>query len=276
MKNIVVLSLSLLALGCSSNNREVATESTGMAGSYVMDKASPPAVNEPVADNTLPTTPIERKLIVMGNVRFRTGDLKKTNEEVLKLVEKYKGYIASQNESNSEYSIDQTIEVRIPSKDFTTFLKEIDKQSEHFDHKNINTQDVTEEYIDVEARIKTKKELEARYLEILKKANSVKEMMEVEAQLNQVRAEIESIEGRLKYLQNQTSFSTLTINFYQLTTKFQGFGYRFGEEVKQGWNGFIGFLLVLVRLWPFLFIVLPIVVLVMKWWRKRKLKKAGN
>ena len=276
MKNIVVLSLSLLALGCSSNNREVATESTGMAGSYVMDKASPPAVNEPVADNTLPTTPIERKLIVMGNVRFRTGDLKKTNEEVLKLVEKYKGYIASQNESNSEYSIDQTIEVRIPSKDFTTFLKDIDKQSEHFDYKNINTQDVTEEYIDVEARIKTKKELEARYLEILKKANSVKEMMEVEAQLNQVRAEIESIEGRLKYLQNQTSFSTLTINFYQLTTKFQGFGYRFGEEVKQGWNGFIGFLLVLVRLWPFLFIVLPIVVLVMKWWRKRKLKKAGN
>lgn len=275
MKNIVVLTLSLLVLGCSSNNREVASESTGMAGSY-MDKAAPPALSEPVNDNTSPSTPIERKLIVMGNVRFRTGDLKKTNEEVLKLVEKYKGYIASQNESNSEYSIDQTIEVRIPSKDFTAFLKDIDKQSAHFDHKNINTQDVTEEYIDVEARIKTKKELEARYLEILKKANSVKEMMEVEAQLNQVRAEIESIEGRLKYLQNQTSFSTLTINFYQLTTKFRGFGYRFGEEVKQGWNGFIGFLLMLVRLWPFLFIVLPIVVLVRKWWRKRKLGKAGS
>ena len=94
--------------------------------------------------------------------------------------------------------------------------------------------------------------------------------MEVEAQLNGIRSEIESIEGRLKYLNNQTGYSTLTINFYKLSTQMHGFGFRFGEEFKQGWNAFITFLLAIVRLWPFLFIVLPFILLVRRWWKKRR------
>lgn len=259
--------LPLLMANCSGGSKqEYATESVAAAPMYDGKMAS---ADDALAQNG-ETKVTDRKLIVTGNVRFRTSDLKKTQTEVLGLVEKYKGYIASQNESNSDYSLEQTIEVRIPSKDFTPFLSALSKNIDQFDSKNINTQDVTEEYIDVEARLKTKKELEVRYQQILGKANSVKDIMEVEAQLNDIRSEIESIEGRLKYLNNQTGYSTLTINFYKLSTQMHGFGFRFGEEFKQGWNAFITFLLAIVRLWPFLFIVLPFILLVRRWWKKRR------
>lgn len=257
--------LPFLMANCSGGSKqEFSTESVTSAPMYDAKVAATDGSVAPGGE----TKTIERKLIVMGNVRFRTGDLKKTQTEVLTLVEKYKGYIASQNESNSEYSLEQTIEVRIPSKDFTPFLAELSKSVDQFDNKNINTQDVTEEFIDVEARLKTKKELEVRYQEILRKANSVKDIMEVEAQLNGIRAEIESIEGRLKYLNNQTAYSTLTINYYKVSTQMHGFGFRFVEEFKQGWNAFISFLLTIVRLWPFLFIVLPFILFVRNRWKK--------
>ena len=259
--------LPLLMANCSGGSKqEYATESVAAAPMYDGKMAS---ADDALAQNG-ETKVTDRKLIVTGNVRIRTTDMKNRQTGVLGLVEKYKGYIASQNESNSDYSLEQTIEVRIPSKDFTPFLSALSKNIDQFDSKNINTQDVTEEYIDVEARLKTKKELEVRYQQILGKANSVKDIMEVEAQLNGIRSEIESIEGRLKYLNNQTGYSTLTINFYKLSTQMHGFGFRFGEEFKQGWNAFITFLLAIVRLWPFLFIVLPFILLVRRWWKKRR------
>lgn len=265
-----LLCFSFLLVSCNGGAKKE------MAGSGVSSPS--PMYDSKIADETADKAGeenktkdlenVERKLIVSGDVRFRTGDLKKTHTEVLALVEKYKGYIASQNENNSDYSLEQNIQVKIPSKNFNAFLTELSKDVDQFDSKNINTQDVTEEFIDVEARLKTKKELEIRYQQILTKANSVSDIMEVEAQLNGVRAEIESIEGRLKFLDNQTSYSTLSINFYKLSTQLHGFGFRFTEGFKQGWNAFIEFLLAIVSLWPFIFIVLPTFLFLLNRWKK--------
>ena len=73
----------------------------------------------------------------------------------------------------------------------------------------IDSQDVTEEYIDITARLKTKKELEARYLELLKKANKVEEIVSIEKEIGNLRSDIESIEGRLRYINNAVAYSTL-------------------------------------------------------------------
>ncbi|MBK9634769.1 MAG: DUF4349 domain-containing protein [Bacteroidetes bacterium] len=116
--------LPLLMANCSGGSKqEYATESVAAAPMYDGKMATADAAVSPNGE----TKVTDRKLIVTGNVRFRTSDLKKTQTEVLGLVEKYKGYIASQNESNSDYSLEQTIEVRIPSKDFTPFLSALSK-----------------------------------------------------------------------------------------------------------------------------------------------------
>jgi hypothetical protein len=146
--------------------------------------------------------------------------------------------------------------VRIPSKDFDKFVETIGKGVEKFDYREIITQDITAEYLDVEARIKTKKEMENRYLAILQKARNVTEMLEIERQLGEVRGEIESMEGRLRFLKNQVSFSTLSISFYK-NIAYQGdsFWTRLGDSFHNGWDNLLVFIIGIVHLWPFLILI---------------------
>ena len=86
-----------------------------------------------------------------------------------------------------------------------------------------------------------KKQLEKKYLDILTKAKSVKEILEVEKELGKLREDIESVEGRLKYLQNQVSFSTLSINFYKTESNSSGFGKRISNGFSNGFENLKSF-----------------------------------
>jgi len=118
-----------------------------------------------------------------------------TRKQILESVDKYEGYIASDEEYKYKGGISNTIVIRVPAENFDELLADATKGVSKFDSKNITVKDVTEEFLDIQARLKTKKELENRYLELLKKAKSVPEILEVERQLGQLRADIESIEG---------------------------------------------------------------------------------
>ena len=149
-------------------------------------------------------------------------------------------------------------------------MKQLEGLAEKVDAKNINTQDVTEEFIDVEARLKTKKELEARYLELLKQAKTVADIVSIEGQIANVRAEIESMEGRLKYLNNQVSFSTLSVSYYQESAAGYGFGSKLLNSLKSGWFNLVDFLFWLLRLWPFVLGITAVAI----WWVRRRRSRA--
>lgn len=196
---------------------------------------------------------VERKLIKNGRIGFQTDDLGKTHKSILSTAKKYNAYIASDEEIKRYDQIDHTIIVRIPAKRFDSFLTDISKGIEEFDYKEIQSQDVTAEYLDLQARIKTKKEMEIRYLAILQKANTVTDLLEVERQLGEVRGEIESMQGRLKFLKNQVSFSTLNINFYKdVPYKGDSFFARLGKGFGEGWEGLLSFLVDITYVWPFI------------------------
>jgi hypothetical protein len=137
-------------------------------------------------------------------------------------------------------------------------------------NKSIRINDVTAEYIDVEARMKVKKESEAHYLELLRQARSLEETLSIEAQLSELRTEIESAEGRLKFLKNQVDYSTLRISF----TEQKGIANRFFSEfwngLKGGWQVFLKLLIGLSYLW-----VVIVLFFIGRWaygrfWRKDK------
>ena len=129
----------------------------------------------------------------------------------------------------------------------------------NFENKEISSQNVTEEYIDIDARLKAKKVLEAHYLELLKKANKVSEMLEIEAQLSAIREEIEAKQGQLRYMQSQIAMSTLTIEFYKNVPEEAGatvsFGGKIWNAISSGFNSFSGFCIGLLSIWPFLIIL---------------------
>jgi len=213
----------------------------------------------------------ERMLIKNGHIRFECSDIKETRKIIAQAVKKHNGYIASDEESRYDDNINNVITARVPNRGFDNFLADATEGISRFDSKEINTRDVTSEFLDMQARLKTKKELENRYLELLKKATKISEMLEIERSANNLRSEIESIEGQLKYLNNQVDYSTLTISFYEKTPGTSNFFHKLSDGFGSGWDYFISFFILLVNIWPFLLLFAVFIIIVLR--RKNRKKK---
>ncbi len=212
---------------------------------------------------------VERKLIKEGRVEFETNDLNATRKTIFEAVEKYKGYVSSDREFKSGARMSNVLELRMPSANFDKLLNEATAGVEHFESKEISVKDVTEEFLDVQSRLKTKKELELRYIDLLKQAKTVTEILEIEAQIGQLRTEIESIEGRLKYLQDRVSYSMLSMTFYESMPNESGFGGKFKNGFRNGWENLVWFFVALTNVWPFIVIVLGLIIGIRIYRRKK-------
>ena len=216
---------------------------------------------------------IEQKIIKTGDIRFETNDLEKTYSKMTTAVKKYNAIVQNDTEGKDYGSVFRKIIVRVPSKNFDLFLSDISKGVAYFDNKEISSQDVTEEYIDIDARLKAKKVLESRYLELLKKANKVTEMLEIEKQLSAIREEIEAKEGQLRYMQSQISMSTITIEFYKTVANEGGatisYGSKIWNAIKSGFNGISSFFIGLLSIWPFLIVLATAIYFIRKRFKKK-------
>ena len=213
------------------------------------------------AENNSEKKPIHTdnsKIIKTAQLRFETQDLQASFLSIHKASKTYKAYLQNDISGTDYGSIYRTITLRIPNTNFDAFIAEITKGIKHFDRKEITAQDVTEEFVDIEARLKAKHTLENRYLEILKKATKVSEILEIEKELSKIREEIEASEGRLNYLQNQVSMSTISIEMY--TEKPEGTGTtvsyasKMWNALKSGFNGLSSLFLGMLHIWPFILI----------------------
>ena len=266
-KAILFLSIFFVVVSCNSNQEKAAALESMQydAATSRKTKSSIQRLNNPSPKQSN----IQRKLIKTGNISFETKDLEATRKIIIDLVNQNNGYVSNDNQYKSNDRVSATISIRIPADKFDAILEEIAKGVEKFDSKNIRISDVTEQFLDVEARLKTKKTLEFKYLEILKKARTVREILDVERELGKLRSDIESTEGRLKYLQNQVSFSTLNITFYkQITASETSFIGKLSKAFKTGFENVKNFFLYMINMWPFIIILL----LVFFYFRKRRLR----
>ncbi|MBS4035266.1 MAG: DUF4349 domain-containing protein [Ignavibacterium sp.] len=216
---------------------------------------------------------VDRKIIKDGNIRFETSSVKETQSFIKQTVNELGGYIGDEKVFDYKERIEHNITVRIPENKFDFLVEKISETAEKIDSKTINSKEVTEEFIDVEARVKTKKELEARYKEILTQANRVDEILNIEREIGKLRSEIESLEGRLNYLKNRVALSSLTITYYEKTTSPFGFFSKFFQALKNGWNYLLWFIIILTSLWPFILIVVLVLVVVNTINKKKKKKQ---
>ncbi len=223
--------------------------------------APPPPGNEGIA--------IERKLIKEGSLEYEVDNLQASRAQLLKAIAKWKGYVGNESEYNTSERNSTSIIIRVPATNFDSLLSAATVGIAYFDRKDISVKDVTEEYVDVEARLRTKKDIEKRYIELLKKANTVSEILEVEKELGELRTDIESIEGRLNVLKSEVAFSTLNITIYQTIGSPSFFGERIAAGFSNGWSNLLNFMVGLVYLWPF--IVMGVFgYLGYRYWRKNK------
>jgi hypothetical protein len=200
------------------------------------------------------------KIIKTASLRFQVKDYQKSHELILSIVKQYDGYLASENQQNGTDRITNTIVIRVPAANLDLLIDSLQGQAAYLDYKSIDARDVTEEFVDTEARLKAKREVEQRYLAVLKQAGSVEDILAVESRLGQIREEIEATEGRLRYLNDQVDYSTITIEIYQplhrLPRAESGFLGRLGKALVNGWNGLLGFIVFLTNIWPLIVVVL--------------------
>jgi len=274
MKNILFLLVFLVSFASCKKAEEASADMAITAVKLPAKEESDASSlyknsNAPAAEQKT----IEQKIIKTGDIKFETNDLGETYNQMITAVKKHNAIIQNDTEGNEYGSIFRKIIVRVPNKNFDVFLSDISKGVTYFDNKEISSQDVTEEYIDIDARLKAKKILESRYLELLKKANKVSEMLEIEAQLSAIREEIEAKEGQLRYMQSQISMSTLTIEFYKTVANEGGatisYGSKIWNAITSGFNSISSFFIGLLSIWPFLIILAAAVYFIRKRFKKK-------
>ncbi len=259
----------------AANSGKVSVGDGFVAGTYTVADASGSAPSS-VSPVKMPD-----KIIKTGNMGMEVDDYAKAMTDITAKIKAAQGYISHQSEQRDNYRISNTLTIRVASENFDAMMNGIGSTAKKLNYKNVYLQDVTEEYTDVTARLKTKREVEQRYLDILKSAKTIKDVLAVEEQLRVIREEIESSEARLKYLNDQVSYSTLTLEVYEeleytAPAPLQaGFGHKLLTALTNGWNGLLASIIGLVHVWPFLLgggIIL--LVAVQKFKRKRKMAMA--
>lgn len=148
----------------------------------------------------------EKKIIQYCDLYIISDDLKKLSAQLHSKSEQLGGYIESE-ELMEERS---TAKIRIPSAKFDEFIGFAENRYE-VKNKNIRTENITDAYVDNEARLKNLRAQEEQVLNILKKANTVDEVLKIQAELYKIRGEAEALEARKKSWDKQVDYSTITI-----------------------------------------------------------------
>ena len=207
----------------------------------------------------------ERKLIKTGNVRLEVQSLAEVKVGVESWVKKYGGYIASSDESNSN----ATFTVKIPSERFEEAMGETSSFGK-VTSKNVNSKDVTDRYYDLKSRLETKRIMQDRLENYLKSAKNIKDMLEIESKLNDVTADLESMQGQLNRLSAQISFSEITV-FARLKANHTDEGFTMpdiGGKFSDLWGNIVYFIvgLFFVIIYVVLFGVPVVLILALLYW----------
>ncbi len=157
----------------------------------------------------------ERKVMYRANVDMKVQNLEKAKEQIDTYVRNNKGYLVDSSRSRVGKEVTNRITYRIPRDSFDGFLDYLKKVAKEIPSQNISGQDVTEEYVDLESRLKAKKAVETRLLALMKEAKSTNDLLQVSKQLAQVQEQIEQLQGRKNYLDHRTLYSTVTIQATQ-------------------------------------------------------------
>ncbi|SET59482.1 DUF4349 domain-containing protein [Paenibacillus sp. NFR01] len=162
---------------------------------------------------------LNKKLIYKANLAMEVKDYGAAQTEVRNLITLANGYIVEFNENTSEYEQGGTFVLKVPAGGFSSFLNKLEQVEHKSIQRSIQGQDVSEEYVDLGSRLKAKQLMEAQYVEFMKKATKSADLVAFANQLGAIQEEIETLKGRMRYIDQNVSFSTIELRLYQPEVK---------------------------------------------------------
>ena len=206
---ILILLITFLIFSCSSES-----ESGGFSESK-MSISPEMAMMEDVRISTPPTLlgNEEKKIQRNANISIEVKNLDESIDKLNEIILLLNAEIISSNKGGMDFGQPYAnIRIRVLSGNLDSAINEFKKLSTKIISENIYTNDVTEEFIDTEARLKIMKSTEDRFNSLLLKSETVEEIIQVEKELMRIRGDIESLEGRLNYLSKTTDTSEINLN----------------------------------------------------------------
>jgi hypothetical protein len=218
---------------------------------------------------------VERKIIRDAELNIEVAAPAEGQRKLASIAEAHGGFVVTsesrlQGEGGAQAAEVVTVQLRVLATRFDAAVAEIRAVGTRVHAEKITRKDVTEEFIDLDARLRTQRALEAQFLEIMKRAGKVSDALEVHGQLAEVRTEIERVEGRRRYLENQAALSTIKATLQppsplvsaNTTGFFQGVRRAFGDGIDMAAEIVLGLIQLGIALLPvLLLIVLPLVLI---------------
>ena len=229
------------------------------------------------AGGLLPSTE-ERMIVRTGEMSLVVEDVVDARDEITQLALMFDGYIVSSQIYGEEHDRTGWISIRVPDEKFEQALTELRNLATRVDSESTSSQDITEEYVDLESRLKNAEATESQYLALLEKAETVEDILRIYDSLSQVRREIEQIKGRMQYLERTSSMSLISVRLKPVATAkpLVRAGWSALEALKSAVRGIVIFGQFLGTLVIWLLIFCPVwgAILGVILWRRRRKKRA--
>jgi hypothetical protein len=217
---LLMFVVALLALGCaaqrhSSPPAELAPgmDTAGASNKQVAAEGEREALD--TASAGMPTsTELERKIIYNVDMQLIVKDTDQAFGEIERLVSEMGGFVSESNVWREDTFRRGTITVRVPAGQLEDALAQFRALALDVESENVDSQDVTEEYVDLGARLRNEQRTETELLELLasrSETGKTEDILEVHRELSNVRAQIEQISGRMRYLENLSAMATVRI-----------------------------------------------------------------
>ncbi|WP_087972098.1 DUF4349 domain-containing protein [Oceanobacillus rekensis] len=265
---VVVLCISIFAAACSNDSEKSKTisnqadlntlESTeGEINDSVSSRNENAVVQEAselqeedssAAEVEAEYTESDRKIIYTANLFIEVKDYQQTINTIQSQVANRGGYIVDSNMTGDteNNTTNGHVTVRIPQEQFREFIQIMEEGSSKVLESSISGQDVTEEFIDLDSRLKSKRVVEERLLAFMEQAEKTEDLLTISADLADVQGEIDEITGRIKYLENKTDLATVTISIQENNVTISGMNdgdLNTWEKTKQQFLKSINFLI---------------------------------
>jgi hypothetical protein len=283
---LVILGL-VLAASCSTTKEASVSTSSGWGGAVPSPTVpTAPMQNEAfrgtaydssvhTAVDESGTTDIDRKIVKNGSMVLEVNDITAAIDGVAAIAQDMGGYVVNSNKSGEPEITYGQISIRVPSDRFDEAFDRLRKLAVNVPNESTNSQDVTEEYTDLQAQLRNYEATEAQYLELLKKAEKVEDMLAVQQALSNVRGQIEQVKGRILYIERTSDMGLIDVNL-QKVKPIGGTAWSALETLKSAARGLVSFGKVLadIIIWLAIFspvwIIILVVVLYFTRWRHGK------
>lgn len=198
-----------------SSSGKITTETRTSAGvSAQPQNATASSAQAQSATQTLPQD-YDRKIVKTANLGIRSEDVRGSAAEAEQIAARHGGVVLSSQVSQPGRGEDQLyadLVLSVPSQEFEAALAELRGVGKRVIQDSVSGQDVTEEFVDLEARERNLLATEKSLLQLYDRANSIEDTITIQRELTTVRGEIELVQGRMKYLKARSDFSQITLN----------------------------------------------------------------